>query len=102
MADHGLRHGLVYAGRDHAGSRPEQKALRRLERRVRLRHHAQCNNRAFESDGGRFDHGDSQRRSVRHTIVPVHSRRRMSYDQLVWAQKFLWYPQKAHGRRGES
>ena len=42
MADHGLRHGLVvHAGRDHAGSRSEQKALRRLEGSIRLRHHVQ-------------------------------------------------------------
>ena len=41
MADHGLRHGLVYAGGDHAGSRSEKKAPRRLEGSVRLRHHVQ-------------------------------------------------------------
>src|ERR1035437_3796014 len=41
MADHGLRHGLVDAGRDHAGSRSEQKALRRLEGSIRLRHQVQ-------------------------------------------------------------
>src|ERR1017187_9401666 len=32
MADHRLPHGLVDAGRDHAGSGSEEKALRRLER----------------------------------------------------------------------
>ena len=41
MADHGLRHGLVDAGGDHAGSRSEQKAPRRLKGSVRLRHHVQ-------------------------------------------------------------
>src|ERR1035438_9841254 len=41
MADHGLRHGVIYAGGDHAGSRSEKKAPRRLEGSVRLRHHVQ-------------------------------------------------------------
>ena len=49
MADHRLRHGLIYARRDHAGSRSEQKALRRLEGSVRLRHHVQFNSGAFVS-----------------------------------------------------
>src|ERR1035438_6469926 len=45
MAHHGLPHGLVNAGRDHAGSGSEQKALRRLEGSIRLRHHVQFNSR---------------------------------------------------------
>src|ERR1035438_5346298 len=45
MADHRLPHGLVDAGRDHAGSGSEEKALRRLERSIGLRHHVQFNSR---------------------------------------------------------
>jgi hypothetical protein len=38
MAHHGLRHGLINTRRHHARSGAEKKALRGLERRVKLRH----------------------------------------------------------------
>ena len=85
VADHRLRHGLVHAGRDHAGSRSEQKALRRLEGSIRLRHQVQFNS---GRKGGRCSfnaetlrRAEEAQRTTYATLAPVQRIRRPCFRE---------------------